>query len=158
MTQVKDLRPHVEANRRTVRALKFQVKASTCRSTQARCLWTPRSTPKGCTSSRQTTLQKCAADQEQPPGNLHSLWDGLFGRRFNEGDVRRRRLEIVDNEKLLLNSKAMTKSKILQSPVWICDEHVWGIMDLRIAQDGASSNYQDTSACVKVLNSSISNA
>lgn len=36
-------------------------------------------------------------------GNLHSPWDGLPGRRFDEGDVRRRRLEIVSNEQLMLN-------------------------------------------------------
>ncbi len=58
-------------------------------------------------------------------GNLHSLWDGLLGRRFDEGDVRRRQLEIVNNKKLMLNSKAMTDGKILQSPVWIAESRGW---------------------------------
>ncbi len=58
-------------------------------------------------------------------GNLHSLWDGLLGRRFNEGDVRRRQLEIVNNKKLMLNSKTMTNGKILKSPVWIAESRGW---------------------------------
>lgn len=56
-------------------------------------------------------------------GNLHSLWDGLLGRRFDEGDVRRRRLEITDSSELTLAGRLAARETRPMS--WIKGSRKW---------------------------------
>ena len=56
-------------------------------------------------------------------GNLHSLWDGLLGRRFDEGDVRRRRMEITGNkESIQVGKMAASEMRPLS---WVKGSRQW---------------------------------
>lgn len=56
-------------------------------------------------------------------GNLHSLWDGLLGRRYDEGDIRRRRLEITGNEEFLAIAKEEAANQELSA--WVAESRQW---------------------------------
>lgn len=53
---------------------------------------------------------------------LHSLWDSLLGPKFNAGDIRRRRREILANRDLADDAKRAAKSKDGLDPhLWLAE-------------------------------------
>jgi hypothetical protein len=54
--------------------------------------------------------------------NLHSLWDGLLGPKFDEGDLRRRRREIIANRDLVGDAKkAANQPNGLDPLTWLAE-------------------------------------
>ena len=61
-------------------------------------------------------------------GNLHALWDGLLGRRFDEGDVNRRLAQIAGDGTLVrLGRSAVAGSRGLDPLLWLDESRQLGL-------------------------------
>ncbi|TWT35581.1 S1/P1 Nuclease [Posidoniimonas corsicana] len=63
-------------------------------------------------------------------GNLHALWDGLLGRRFDEGDVERRRESIVNGDGVK-PFKRLLQRRVKDPPLkWLMESRKFGISEV----------------------------